>query len=80
MRRTGLHSDFIQKIPRPSREVIFETIRESEQARAKNAKPEDFIDDQIVRDLEREGYFPSEAKMISTAIGVRGRSSPLWKR
>lgn len=54
--------DFIEKIPYPSREAILETIRESEHPRAKNAKPEEFIDDQIVRDLEREGYFSGRGK------------------
>ncbi len=60
MYRFGL--DFIEKIPYPSREAILETIWESEHPGAKNAKPEEFIDDQIVRDLEREGYFSGRGK------------------
>ena len=54
--------DFIEKVPYPSREAILETIQESESPRAKTAKPEDFFDDQIVRDLDRQGYFPGKAK------------------
>lgn len=54
--------DFVERVPYPTREGIMETIRESEHPKAKNAKPEDFIDDQLVRELESEGYFGSKAK------------------
>lgn len=49
--------DFVERIPYPTREGIVETIRESEHAKARGAKPDDFMDDQLVRKLETEGYF-----------------------
>lgn len=54
--------DFIERTPYPTREGIMETLRESEHASAKNARPEDFIDDQLVRELGSEGHFSSKAK------------------
>lgn len=54
--------DFVERIPYPTREGIVETIRESEHAKAKGAKPDDFMDDQLVRELEGEGYFVPRSK------------------
>ena len=54
--------DFIERIPYPTRDGILETLRESEHGKARSARPEDFIDDQLVRELENEGYFVSRAK------------------
>jgi hypothetical protein len=54
--------DFVEKTPYPTRDGIMETLRESEHPRAKNAKPEDFIDDEVVRELDSQGYFVSKAK------------------
>jgi ABC-type nitrate/sulfonate/bicarbonate transport system substrate-binding protein len=54
--------DFVERVPYPTRDGIMETLRESEHPRAKNARPEDFIDDQLVRRLESEGHFGSKAK------------------
>jgi ABC-type nitrate/sulfonate/bicarbonate transport system substrate-binding protein len=54
--------DFVERVPYPTRDGIMETLRESENPRAKNAKPENFIDDEIVRELENQGYFVSKTK------------------
>ncbi|MBI2365107.1 MAG: ABC transporter substrate-binding protein [Deltaproteobacteria bacterium] len=54
--------DFVERVPYPTRDGIMETLRESEHPRAKNARPEDFIDDQLVRGLESEGHFGAKAK------------------
>jgi hypothetical protein len=54
--------DFVERVPYPTRDGIMETLRESEHPRAKNARPEDFIDDQLVRGLESEGHFGPKAK------------------
>lgn len=54
--------DFVERVPYPTRDGIMETLRESEHPRAKTARPEDFIDDDVVRELESQGYFVSKAK------------------
>ncbi len=54
--------DFIERIPYPTRDGIMETLRESEHVKARSARPEDFIDDQLVRELESAGHFASKAK------------------
>lgn len=54
--------DFVERVPYPTQEGIMETLRESEHPKAKNAKPEDFIDNKLVRELETEGYFAPKAK------------------
>jgi ABC-type nitrate/sulfonate/bicarbonate transport system substrate-binding protein len=54
--------DFVERVPYPTRDGIMETLRESEHPRAKNARPEDFIDDQLVRGLETEGQFGPKTK------------------
>ena len=54
--------DFVERVPYPTRDGIMETLRESEHPKAKNASPEDFIDDQLVRGLESEGHFGPKAK------------------
>ncbi len=54
--------DFVERVPYPTRDGIIETLRESEHPKAKSARPEEFIDDALVRELESEGYFVAKAK------------------
>jgi len=54
--------DFIERIPYPTRDGILETLRESEHGKARSARPEDFIDDRLVRELESEGFFAPKVK------------------
>ena len=72
--RIGASSDFAIRLVLkkaglvPDKDVALIQVGESSSlaaalsTRAKNAKPEEFIDDQIVRDLEREGYFSGRGK------------------
>lgn len=49
--------DYTVRIPYPTREGILEILRDSMNPRAKGAKPEDFIDDSLVRELDQGGLY-----------------------
>ncbi|HXF76155.1 MAG TPA: ABC transporter substrate-binding protein [Methylomirabilota bacterium] len=49
--------DYIVRVPHPTREGIAEILRESKNPKAKDAKPEQFIDDSLVRELEQSGLY-----------------------
>ena len=49
--------DYIVRIPRPPRDRIVEILKESKNPRAKDVKPEQFIDDSLVRELEQSGLY-----------------------
>lgn len=49
--------DYIVRIPLPTREGIAEILRDSKSPRAKEARPEDFIDDSLVRELDQGGLY-----------------------
>jgi len=49
--------DYTVRIPYPTREGIAEILKDSKNPRAKEAKPEDFIDDSIIRELDQSGFY-----------------------
>jgi len=49
--------DYIIRVPYPTREGVAEIIKESKSPKAKDAKPEDFVDDSLVRELEESGFY-----------------------
>jgi ABC-type nitrate/sulfonate/bicarbonate transport system substrate-binding protein len=49
--------DYIAKIPEPNRDGIVEVLRQSSDPRAKNAVPESFMDDSLVRELAQKGVY-----------------------
>ncbi|HWP23026.1 MAG TPA: ABC transporter substrate-binding protein [Candidatus Binatia bacterium] len=49
--------DYIVRVPFPTREGVAEILRESKNPKAKEAKPEQFIDDSLIRELELSGAF-----------------------
>jgi ABC-type nitrate/sulfonate/bicarbonate transport system substrate-binding protein len=49
--------DYVIRVPYPPREGIAEIIKDSKTPKAKDAKSEDFIDDSLVRELERSGLY-----------------------
>lgn len=49
--------DYIVRIPRPPRDGIVEILKESKNPKAKDVKPEQFIDDTLVRELEQSGLY-----------------------
>jgi ABC-type nitrate/sulfonate/bicarbonate transport system substrate-binding protein len=49
--------DYIVRVPYPTRDGIVEILRESKNPKAKDAKPEQFIDDTLVRELEKSGLY-----------------------
>ncbi|MBI2347437.1 MAG: ABC transporter substrate-binding protein [Deltaproteobacteria bacterium] len=49
--------DYTVRIPYPTREGILEILRDSKNPRAKGAKPEDFIDDSLVKELDQGGLY-----------------------
>jgi hypothetical protein len=49
--------EFISRIPEPNKEGIIEVLRQSTDPKAKNTPPEDFIDDQLVRELVQRGAY-----------------------
>jgi NitT/TauT family transport system substrate-binding protein len=49
--------DYIAKVPHPTREGIVEILRQSTHPNARRAKPDDFIDDSVVRELEHAGFY-----------------------
>ncbi len=49
--------DYIARIPRPPRDGIVEILKESKNLKAKDVKPEQFIDDSLVRELEQSGLY-----------------------
>lgn len=49
--------DYTVRIPYPTREGIGEILKDSKNPRAREAKPEDFIDDSLVRELDQTGFY-----------------------
>ena len=49
--------DYIVRVPRPPRDGIVEILKESRNPKAKNVRPEQFIDDSLVRELEQSGFY-----------------------
>jgi NitT/TauT family transport system substrate-binding protein len=49
--------DFIVKVPYQRKEGIAEILRSSQSSEARSAKPEDFMDESIVRELEQKGMY-----------------------
>ena len=49
--------DFIVKVPYQKKEGIAEILRSSQSPEARSAKPEDFMDESIVRELEQKGIY-----------------------
>ncbi|HZA57203.1 MAG TPA: ABC transporter substrate-binding protein [Candidatus Udaeobacter sp.] len=49
--------DYIVRVPYPTRDGIVEILRESKNPKAKDAKPEQFIDDSLIRELEQSGLY-----------------------
>jgi len=49
--------DYTVQIPYPTREGILEILRDSKNPRAKGAKPEDFVDESLVRELVQGGFY-----------------------
>ena len=49
--------DYTVRVPYPTREGILEILRDSKNPRAKRAKPEDFIDESLVRELDQGGFY-----------------------
>ncbi len=49
--------DYTVRIPYPTREGVAEILRDSRNPRAKEVKPEDFIDDSLVRELDQSGFY-----------------------
>jgi ABC-type nitrate/sulfonate/bicarbonate transport system substrate-binding protein len=49
--------DYTVRIPYPTREGITEILRDSKNPKAKERKPEDFIDDSLVRELDQSGFY-----------------------
>lgn len=49
--------DYTVRIPYPTREGITEILRDSKNPKAKETKPEDFIDDSLVRELDQSGLY-----------------------
>lgn len=49
--------DYIVRVPYPTREGIAEILKDSKNPRAKEAKPEDFVDDSIIRELDQNGFY-----------------------
>ncbi len=49
--------DFIVKVPYQKKEGIAEILRQSQSPEARSAKPEDFMDESIVRELEQKGLY-----------------------
>ena len=49
--------DFIERVPYPTNEGIAEILRDSNNPKAKFAKPQDFVDDSVVRELDQAGVF-----------------------
>lgn len=49
--------DYTVRIPYPTRDGILEILRDSKNPRAKGAKPEDFIDDSLVKELDQGGLY-----------------------
>lgn len=49
--------DYIVRIPYPTRDGIVEILKESKNPKAKDVKPEQFIDDSLVRELEQSGLY-----------------------
>jgi NitT/TauT family transport system substrate-binding protein len=55
--------DYIVRVPYPTREGVAEILRESKNPKAKEAKPEQFIDDTLIRELQQSGLY---RKLYST--------------
>lgn len=49
--------DYIVRVPYPTRDGIVEILRESKNPKAKDAKPDQFIDDSLIRELEQSGLY-----------------------
>lgn len=49
--------EFIARVPEPNKEGIIEVLRQSTDPKAKNTPPENFIDDQLVRELVQKGAY-----------------------
>jgi NitT/TauT family transport system substrate-binding protein len=49
--------DYIVRVPYPTRDGIVEILRESKNPKAKDAKPEQFIEDGLIRELEQSGLY-----------------------
>lgn len=49
--------DYIARPPYPTREGIVEALRQTAQAKAKTANPDDFVDMSLVKGLEDSGFF-----------------------
>jgi NitT/TauT family transport system substrate-binding protein len=49
--------DYIARIPRPPRDGIVAILNESRNPKARDVKPEQFIDDTLIRELEQSGLY-----------------------
>ena len=49
--------EFIARVPEPNKEGIIEVLRQSTDPKAKTTPPENFIDDQLVRELVQKGAY-----------------------
>ena len=49
--------DYIVRVPYPTRDGVAEILRESKNPKAKDARPEQFIDDSLIRELEQSGMY-----------------------
>ena len=49
--------EFIARVPDPNKEGIIEVLRQSTDPKAKTTPPENFIDDQLVRELVQKGAY-----------------------
>jgi len=49
--------DFIERVPYPTTEGIGEILHQSDNPKARIAKPRDFIDDSLIRELDQAGAF-----------------------
>jgi NitT/TauT family transport system substrate-binding protein len=49
--------DFIERVPYSTKDGIAEILRQSTHPKAQTARPEDFIDDSLIRELDQKGLF-----------------------
>jgi hypothetical protein len=52
-----LWNKYMVRVPYPTKEGVAALLRQSKDPRAKNAVPENFIDDGLVRELEQKGAY-----------------------